>query len=80
MRFSGSVHPAHDGLRVLIQKRSPSGRFVTLARPMLRDAGSTHSTYTRRLRIVRDGVYRTKLPSDSDHANAFSRTRSLTVH
>jgi hypothetical protein len=80
MRFSGSVYPAHDGLRVLIQKRSPSGRFVTVARPMLRDAGSTHSTYTKRLRILRDGIYRAKLPSDGDHVNGFSRTRSVTVH
>jgi len=80
MRFSGSVYAAHDGLRVLIQKRSPSGRFVTVARPMLRDAGSTYSTYTQRLRIFRDGVYRAKLPSDGDHVNGFSRTRSVTVH
>lgn len=80
VRFSGSVYPAHDGLRVLIQKRSPSGRFVTVARPRLRDAGSTYSTYTRRLRIFRDGVYRAKLPSDGDHVNGFSRTRSVTVH
>jgi len=80
VRFSGSVYPAHDGLRVLIQKRSPSGRFVTVARPMLRDAGSSYSTYTRRLRIFRDGVYRAKLPSDGDHVNGFSRARSVTVH
>ena len=80
VRFSGSVYPAHDGLRVLIQKRSPSGRFVTVARPRLRDAGSTYSTYTRRLRIFRDGVYRAKLPSDGDHVNGFSRARSVTVH
>ena len=80
VRFSGSVTPAHDGLRVLIQKRSPSGRFVTVARPMLRDAGSTNSTYTKRLRILRDGVYRAKLPSDIDHANGISRTRSVTVN
>ncbi|HEV2786221.1 MAG TPA: hypothetical protein VGV67_07540 [Solirubrobacteraceae bacterium] len=80
VRFSGSVYPAHDGQRVLIQKRSPSGRFVTVARPLLRDAGSTYSTYSRRLRVLRDAVYRVKIASHDDHVNGFSRTRSVTVH
>ena len=80
VRFSGSVFPAHDGLHVVIQKRSSSGSFVTVARPVLRDAGSAKSTFTRRLRIYRDGVYRAKLPGDADHVTGFSRTRSVTVH
>lgn len=77
--FSGSVYPAHDGQRALIQKRSPSGRFVTIARPLLRDAGTARSTYSRRVRVFRDGVYRVKVAGDADHVNGFSRARSINV-
>lgn len=77
--FSGSVYPAHDGTRALIQKRSPSGRFVTVARPLLRDAGTTRSAYSRRIRVFSDGVYRVKVAGDSDHVNGFSRARSVSV-
>ncbi len=79
VRISGSVFPAHDGRSVLIQKRSPSGRFVTVARTTLRDAGDARSSYSRRVRVRRDGVYRVKLPSDSDHVNGFSRLRTINV-
>jgi hypothetical protein len=77
--FSGSVYPAHDGARALIQKRSPSGRFMTIARPLLRDAGTTRSSYSRRIRVFRDGVYRVKVAGDGDHVNGFSRTRAINV-
>ncbi len=80
VRFSGSVLPAHDGRAVLIQKRSPSGRFVTVARTTLRDAGTAKSTYSRRVRVFRDGVYRVKVAGDGDHINGFSRVRSVAVH
>lgn len=80
VRFAGSVFPAHDGQRALIQKRTSSGRFVTLARPLLVDAGSTRSTYSRRLRVFRDGAYRVKVQGDGDHVNGFSRTYTLRVH
>ena len=77
--FSGSVYPAHDGRAVLVQKRSPAGRFVTVTRTVLRDAGDARSTYTRRLRVFRDGAYRVKLAGDADHINGFSATRTLNV-
>ena len=80
VKFSGSVFPAHDGTRAQIQRRTSSGGWVTVARPMLADAGTDHSTYTRRIRIFRDGVYRVKVPTDGDHVNGFSRARSITVH
>lgn len=79
VRFSGSIFPAHDGARVQIQRRTSSGGFVTVARPLLVDAGTARSTYTRRIRMFRDGVYRVKLTKDGDHANGFSRTRTITV-
>ena len=80
VRFSGSIFPAHDGRRALLQKRSPSGRFVTVARPLLRDAGTTYSRYSTRVRVFRDGTYRVKLSSDADHVNGFSRRLTLRVN
>ena len=80
VRFSGSVSPAHDGRTVSIQKRSSSGRFLTVARTTLRDAGEARSTYSRRVRVSRDGVYRVKVTGDADHINGISRLRTLTVH
>ena len=79
VRFRGTVRPPHDGARVLIQRRSSTGRFVTVARTTLRDAGTVFSTYSRRIRVRSDGVYRVKLPGDADHVNGFSRLRSLNV-
>ncbi|MEY2442296.1 MAG: hypothetical protein QOJ46_1722 [bacterium] len=78
--FSGSVFPAHDGAHALVQRQTRSGGFVTLARPLLRDAGTQRSTYTRRLRIRTNGVYRVKVAGDADHINGYSRTRTIIVH
>jgi hypothetical protein len=80
VRFYGTAYPAHDGSTVSIQKRSPSGRFITVSRTSLRDAGTTKSTYSRRMRVFRDGVYRVKVAGDADHINGFSRLRSVAVH
>jgi hypothetical protein len=80
VKFSGSVFPAHDGSRALIQRRSSSGGWVTLARPALLDAGTQKSTYSKRLRVRSDGVYRVKVSGDGDHVNGFSRMRTLAVH
>lgn len=80
VRFSGTVLPAHDGRTVSIQKRSPTGRFVTVTRTALRDAGDEKSTYSRRLRVSRDGVYRVKIAGDGDHINGYSRLRTVSVH
>lgn len=79
VRFSGSVHPAHDGRTASIQKRSATGRWVTVARTTLRDAGDTRSAFSRRVRMNRDGVLRVKIASHDDHLNGFSRTRSIDV-
>jgi hypothetical protein len=77
VRFRGSVTPAHDGSRVLVQRRTSTGAFRTVARTTLLDAGDDRSTYRRRVRIPSDGVYRVKLPAHADHANGFSRTRRI---
>ena len=73
VRFRGTVRPAHDGRIALIQRRSPTGRFVTVARATLRDGGTLFSRYSRRVRINRDGTYRVKVAGDADHVNGFSR-------
>ena len=78
VRFRGTVRPDDEG-SALIQRRSPSGRFVTVARTALRDTGPAYATYSRRIRIRRDGVYRVKVPGDEDHVNGFSRLRTLDV-
>lgn len=77
VRFTGSVHPAHDGRTASIQKRSSSGSWTTVARTALRDASASHSTYARRVRVHRDGQYRVKVAGDADHLSGFSRPRFI---
>ena len=78
IRFSGSVHPAHPGGTVLIQKRTSSG-FKTVKSTVLKAAGSTFSTYSTRMRIRSTGTYRVRVPADASHTAGTSRTRTLTV-
>lgn len=80
VRFSGSVSPAHDGASVSVQRRSASGRWTTVARTSLKDAGTARSVYSRSRRIRSDGVYRVKLPSHNDHSNGISRSLFIKVH
>ena len=80
VRFSGSALPAHDGRRVTIQRRTRTGRFITVARTRLRDAGTARSSYSRRVRLYRDGVYRVKVTGDGDHINGLSRLKTIDVH
>ena len=80
VRFRGTVRPEHDGATALIQRRSATGRFVTVARATLRDAGTEFSSYSRRVRVRRDGSYRVKVRGDADHVNGFSRVVTLDAH
>ncbi len=75
VRFRGVACPAHKGLGVRIQRRTPKGTFRTVRRTTLR-AAPRCSAYSRRFRIFRDGVYRVTA-DDRDHARGFSRTRFL---
>ena len=79
VRFRGTVRPQHDGATAYIQRRSSTGRWVTVARTTLRDAGDVYSRYSRRIRIRSDGTYRVKVAGDADHVNGFSRTRRVDV-
>ena len=80
VRFRGSVRPKHDGTRVAIQRKRADGTWVTVRSPLLRDAGSGYSTYSKRIRIRRSGTYRTVIAAHADHAEGVSRERTLTVH
>lgn len=79
VRFSGFVYPQHDGARVSIQRRTTTGRFATVARPTLRDAGDLRSRYVRSLAVAEDGVYRVRIASHDDHIAGFSPRRSVNV-
>ena len=82
VKFSGSGCPAHDGNLVYIQRRSSTGSFGTVARTKLVDAGDTCSSWSRRIRVYSDGVYRVKISSagDGDHMTGVSRTVALDAH
>lgn len=78
VRFSGIVLPARTGALVSVQRRSSTGKFLTVKRAAL-TATSTGSAYSVRVRISRSGAYRVKLPGTLELVNGFSRTVSLTT-
>jgi hypothetical protein len=79
VRFFGRLCPEHDGVRVALQRRFGTA-WRTLRRPTLKDiAGSTCSSYSKRLRVRRDGVYRTRFLGDADHVAGNSRARRANV-
>jgi hypothetical protein len=80
VRFHGTVRPQHDGSRVAIQRKRADGSWVTVRSPLLRDAGSAYSRYSKRIRIRRNGTYRAVLAAHADHAEGVSRERALKVH
>jgi hypothetical protein len=80
VRFSGRVCPQHDGASLAIQRRRAPRRWRTVAQVVTADAGDECSTYWRRRRVRRDGVYRTFFSGDADHAAASSRARRIDVH
>ena len=79
VRFRGTVRPQHDGTRVAIQRKKADGTWTTVKTPLLRDAGSAFSRYSKRFRIRRTGTYRTVIAAHADHAEGVSRERTLTV-
>jgi hypothetical protein len=79
VRFFGSVFPPKDGRPTVVQRRAPSGRWVTVARTTQQDAGATRSSYSVRVGVRRDGVYRVKVVGDQQHVNGFSREITFDV-
>ncbi|HEX8074923.1 MAG TPA: hypothetical protein VF545_08075 [Thermoleophilaceae bacterium] len=78
--FKGTVAPAHDGQTVLLQRRTSSGKWKTVATIPLTDAGTAVSAYSRRKKVSSSGRYRVVKPADADHALGRSSKRRLTVH
>ncbi len=76
VRFSGGAAPAHDGRTVEIQRLRRGGGYGTIARTKLRDAGTTRSKYSRRIRISRTGTFRVRIQGDGDHSTGFSSPRT----
>lgn len=81
VRFFGAVKPAHHGRTLLIQRRTSSGRYRTIARTTLRVSPTGgQSAYSRRLRVTRSGVFRARVSGDGDHLAGTSRARRLRAH
>jgi hypothetical protein len=80
VRFFGTVRPSRDGRFVWLQRRNHRGAYLTVARVRLKDAGSSRSGFSKRLRVRRDTMFRARLPADSRHEPGTSRTRRLNVH
>jgi hypothetical protein len=80
VRFFGSALPEHDGRPVSVQRRTRTGRWRTVRRTVLKDAGTRRSQYSRRVRVFRDGVFRVRVRGHGDHASGTSRRRAIDVH
>jgi hypothetical protein len=80
VRFRGRLCPEHDNVAIALQRRSRSG-WRTVAKPVLADvAGVACSSYSRRLRVRRNGAYRARFLGDSDHVAGNSAIRRARVH
>jgi plastocyanin len=79
VRFFGSVRPQQDGRFLQLQRRSRRGSYTTVTRMRLKDAGSSRSKFGKRLRVLRDAVFRARLPADGTHTAGTSRTRRVNV-
>jgi hypothetical protein len=79
VRFSGPAAPKHDGAEVLIQRRTFTGRWRTVKRTTLKDAGAELSRFSTRIRVRRDATYRARVPHDPDHADGISRSKRANV-
>jgi hypothetical protein len=81
VRFSGRVCPQHDGAALKVQRRARNGKWRTVAGTTLADIpGVDCSSYSRRVRVRRDGAYRTFLAEHGDHGAGNSRAKRLNVH
>jgi hypothetical protein len=80
VNFSGTLCPEHDGVAIALQRRGANG-WRTVAKPVLADvATTTCSSYTRKLRVRRNGTYRARFLGDADHVAGNSRARRARVH
>jgi hypothetical protein len=80
VKFYGTAAPEHDGRLVYIQRRSNTGRWRTVSRTALRDAGTELSEYSKRIRVRRNGTYRARVYGDGDHVTGTSGRKHARVH
>lgn len=79
VRFSGRLCPEHNGVAVALQRRRPKG-WSTVRTMALKDmAGNACSSFSRGLRIRRDGAFRMRFGGDADHVAGNSRARRVNV-
>jgi plastocyanin len=79
VRLYGSVRPERDGRLLQLQRRTRRGSYTTVARIRLKDAGSSRSKFSKRLRVLRDAVFRARLPADGGHKAGASQPRRVNV-
>ncbi|HEX2125797.1 MAG TPA: hypothetical protein VHF45_04480 [Thermoleophilaceae bacterium] len=79
VRFFGSVRPQQDGRFLQLQRRSRRGSYSTVTRVRLADAGPSRSKFSKRLRVLRDAVFRARLSADGTHKAGTSRARRVRV-
>lgn len=77
VRFFGRACPEHVGALVRVQRRTAGG-WVTVARTSAKLA-TRCSSYSRRIRVFRDGLYRAVVAGHDDHARGISPARFLDV-
>jgi hypothetical protein len=78
--FSGRLCPEHDGVAIALQRRFGT-KWRTLRKPVLKDIpGDTCSSYSKGLRVRRDGAYRTRFLGDANYVAGNSRVKRANVH
>jgi hypothetical protein len=81
VRFSGAVGPGNPGAVAYIQRRVPvSGRFRTIKRTHLLDAGLTSSVFTTHVRIRHTGLYAVRVRATHYNAQGYSGLIAIHVH
>jgi hypothetical protein len=80
VRFSGRLCPEHDGVAVALQRRFGKV-WRTIRKPVLKDVpNTTCSSYSKRVRVRRDGAYRVRFLGDADHVAGNSRVKRADAH
>jgi hypothetical protein len=82
VRFFGSVRPAFNGKSVLIQRRTATGHWNTVAHATLvATTSTTRSKYSKRVKVGKSGTYRVRfVPPNGAYLANNSGTRHLTTH
>lgn len=80
VRFFGKLCPEHDTVAVALQRRFGK-TWRTIRKPVLADVpNSTCSSYSKRVRVSRDGAYRVRFLGDADHVAGNSRVKRADAH